>query len=31
MASIEMADAAPQIEFQKIELENRIMVRFVLK
>ena len=31
MASITMEDAAPQIEFQKIELENKIMVRFELK
>ncbi|MCZ4695371.1 DUF541 domain-containing protein [Ancylomarina euxinus] len=31
MASIAMEDAAPQIEFQKIELENKIMVRFELK
>jgi hypothetical protein len=31
MPSMAMEDAAPQIEFQKIELENKIMVRFELK
>ena len=31
VSSMSMEDAAPQIEFQKIELENRIQVRFVLK
>jgi len=31
MATMNMEEAAPQIEFQKIELENRIMVRFELK
>jgi len=31
MATMEMQDAAPQIEFQKIKLEHNIMVRFELK
>ena len=31
MSSMAMEDAAPQIEFQKIELENKIVVRFELK
>lgn len=31
MASMDMAEAAPQLEFQKIKLEHEIMVRFELK
>lgn len=31
MANSEMADAAPELEFQKIKLEHNIMVRFELK
>ncbi len=31
MASMDMAEAAPQLEFQKIKLEHKIMVRFELK
>ena len=31
MASMDMEEAAPQLEFQKIKLEHKIMVRFELK
>jgi uncharacterized protein YggE len=31
MASMDMAKAAPQLEFKKIKLEHKIMVRFELK
>lgn len=31
VSSLEMADAAPQIEFEKIKLECQLMVRFELK
>ena len=31
MASMDMSEAAPQLEFQKIKLEHEIMVRFELK